>query len=82
MIDWWEILRDCLWLLVIDGSIMKRLLVVVADSMQATGTLQGFISSFTELELKMNGIERVKYYSDIAIEKPYEKDEKASLNDP
>ena len=30
-------------------------------SMQATGTLQGFISSFTELELKMNGIERVKY---------------------
>ena len=61
---------------------MKRLLVVVADSMQATGTLQGFISSFTELELKMNGIERVKYYSDIAIEKPYEKDEKASLNDP
>ena len=24
-------------------------------SMQATGTLQGFISSFTELELKMNG---------------------------
>ena len=50
--------------------------------MQATGTLQGFISSFTELELKMNGIERVKYYSDIATEKPYEKDEKASLNDP
>ena len=57
-------------------------MLVVADSMQATGTLQGFISSFTELELKMNGIERVKYYSDIATEKPYEKDEKASLNDP
>ena len=87
-------------------------------SMQATGTLQGFISSFTELELKMNGIsipmtlcavviphaarlpkhvvrltayaclavaagiERVTYYSDIATEKPYEKDDKAKLDDP
>jgi ABC-type multidrug transport system fused ATPase/permease subunit len=53
------------------------------NSLQATGTLQGFISSFTELELKMNGIERVKYYSDkIATEKPYAKDEQATLDDP
>ena len=28
------------------------------------------------------GIERVKYYSDIATEKPYERDEKAKLNEP
>ena len=51
-------------------------------SMQCTGTLQGFISSFTELELKMNGVERIKYYSDIKTEKPYEKDNSASLDDP
>eukprot|EP01052_Picozoa_sp_SAG31_P002044 SAG31_NODE_68_length_28153_cov_23.647717_26_plen_451_part_00 len=52
-------------------------------SMQATGTLQGFISSFTELELKMNGIERVKYYTDkIATEKPYERNDTAKLDDP
>eukprot|EP01043_Picozoa_sp_COSAG02_P034621 COSAG02_NODE_2431_length_8875_cov_9.810164_9_plen_150_part_00 len=28
------------------------------------------------------GIERVKYYSDIATEKPYERDEKAKLDEP
>ena len=50
-------------------------------SMMATGTLQGFISSYTELELKMNGIERVKYYTEVASEKPYEKDHKAKLTD-
>jgi ABC-type multidrug transport system fused ATPase/permease subunit len=49
--------------------------------MMATGTLQGFIESFTELELKMNGIERVKYYTEVATEKPYEKDAKAKLDD-
>ena len=38
----------------------------------ATGCLQGFISSFTELELKMNGIERVKYYTEVKTEAPYE----------
>ena len=37
----------------------------------ATGCLQMFISSFTELELKMNGIERVKYYSEVPVEAPY-----------
>ena len=33
-------------------------------SIVATQCLQGFISNYTELELKMNGIERVKYYTE------------------
>ena len=40
----------------------------------ATGCLQMFIASFTELELKMNGIERVKYYTEVPIEAPYKQD--------
>ena len=55
--------------------------LVINYSMMATGTLQGFIENFTELELKMNGIERVKYYTEVATEKPYEKDSTAALND-
>ena len=50
-------------------------------SMMVSGTLQGFIESFTELELKMNGIERVKFYTEVATEKPYEQDTQAKLND-
>ena len=50
-------------------------------AMMVSGTLQGFIESFTELELKMNGIERVKFYTEVATEKPYEKDTQAKLND-
>ena len=41
-----------------------------------------FISSFTELELKMNGIERVKYYTELKTERPYEHDPAAPLSDP
>jgi ABC-type multidrug transport system fused ATPase/permease subunit len=32
----------------------------------------GFINNFTELELKMNGIERVKYYTEVSSEAPYD----------
>ena len=49
--------------------------------MMATGTLQAFIESYTELELKMNGIERVKFYTEVETEKPYEKDAQAKLTD-
>ena len=51
-------------------------------SNMATGCLQMFISSFTELELKMNGIERVKYYTELKTERPYEHDPAAPLSDP
>lgn len=51
-------------------------------SNMATGCLQMFISSFTELELKMNGIERVKYYTEVTTERPYIHDPTAPLSDP
>ena len=47
-------------------------------SVEATGTLKGFINNYTELELKMNGIERVKYYTEVTTEAPYDSLDTAS----
>ena len=35
--------------------------MVINYSMMASGTLQGFIDSFSQLELQMNSVERVKF---------------------
>ena len=41
-------------------------------AMMCTRTLGMIIRSFTDLELQMNSIERVKYYIDVEQEKPFE----------
>jgi ABC-type multidrug transport system fused ATPase/permease subunit len=42
--------------------------------MMASGTLQNFIDSFSQLELQMNSIERVKEYSTMKVEAAYDQD--------
>ena len=44
-------------------------------AMMCTRTLGMIIRTFTELELQMNSIERVKYYIDIEHEAPFDKPE-------
>eukprot|EP01052_Picozoa_sp_SAG31_P005287 SAG31_NODE_230_length_19771_cov_90.041739_5_plen_152_part_00 len=41
-------------------------------SMMATGNLQGAIDAFSQLELQMNSIERVKEYSEMKVESAYD----------
>ena len=41
-------------------------------SMMATGNLQGAIDAFSQLELQMNSIERVKEYSEMKVEAAYD----------
>ena len=48
--------------------------MVINYALQATGTMESFIQNFTELELKMNAIERIKHYTNIKTEKPYDKE--------
>ena len=48
--------------------------MVINYSMMASGTLQGFIDSFSQLELQMNSVERVKEYSTMDVEAAYDQD--------
>ena len=48
--------------------------MVINYALQATGTMESFIQNFTELELKMNAMERIKHYTCIKTEKPYDKE--------
>ena len=43
-------------------------------TMMASGTLQGFIDSFSQLELQMNSVERVKEYSTMSVEAAYDQE--------
>ena len=48
--------------------------MVINYSMMASGTLQGFIDSFSQLELQMNSVERVKEYSTMQVEAAYDQE--------
>lgn len=48
--------------------------MVINYSMMASGTLQGFIDSFSQLELQMNSVERVKEYSEMKVEAAYDQE--------
>ena len=39
--------------------------MVINYAIQATDTMENFIQNFTELELKMNALERIKYYTTV-----------------
>lgn len=39
--------------------------MVINYALQATGTVESFIQNFTELELKMNAMERIKHYTTV-----------------
>ena len=41
----------------------------ITYSIQVTGYLQWLINAFTDLEIEMNSIERVKHYSEIEVGK-------------
>jgi len=45
--------------------------MVITYSLQVTGYLQWLINTFTQLEIEMNSIERVKHYSEIEVESAY-----------
>ena len=46
--------------------------MVITYSLQVTGYLQWLINTFTQLEIEMNSIERVKHYSEIDTEAAFD----------
>ena len=53
--------------------------MVITYSLQVTGYLQWLINTFTQLEIEMNSIERVKHYSEIDTEAAYYSGDEAQL---
>ena len=53
--------------------------MVITYSLQVTGYLQWLINTFTQLEIEMNSIERVKHYSEIDTEAGYTAESEAEL---
>ena len=53
--------------------------MVITYSLQVTGYLQWLINTFTQLEIEMNSIERVKHYSEIDSEAAYSAGDNSQL---